>query len=376
MLTGAASFGAVTTSVSAAREAASGAHVASPAAQAQVAGAQARAAAATTLLTGSSASSSAPSTSIDALVTASERLADAGKGTPDQTTFATISGAQQALPPYAAAISAAATAAGSGTTPTTAANTVRAGDEALTAATTPLQGLVTEQLSKVSDAKSLSTLAAALPIVVGGAATMFLVTSMFWLARKTHRLVNAPLLVGTLIVAGTTAFSTAATLQSANVVNAASTSADSVAAHGVLLASAHEARAAELQSVLPGTSTQAQAASALAKTADARVGSLLSASELAGGGAPQAWADYQSAQQQALATVGSDRAKAATTATTTAATAFNAFVKQVPATGATMQNDTTAPDAADIWPWLALLAGLSGGALAWVGLDRRLKDYR
>ncbi len=41
-----------------------------------------------------------------------------------------------------------------------------------------------------ASAESLSTLAAALPIVVGGAATMFLVTSMFWLARKTHRLVN------------------------------------------------------------------------------------------------------------------------------------------------------------------------------------------
>ena len=59
------------------------------------------------------------------------------------------------------------------------------------------------------------------------------------------------------------------------------------------------------------------------------------------------------------------------------ATAFAAFVTAVgPVTAVTAQPDPNTLDAGNTWPWMALLAGLGGGSLAWIGLDRRLKDYR
>ena len=44
--------------------------------------------------------------------------------------------------------------------------------------------------------------------------------------------------------------------------------------------------------------------------------------------------------------------------------------------GVVQDADPNTLDAGNTWPWMALLAGLGGGSLAWIGLDRRLKDYR
>lgn len=375
-LTGVASYAAVTAGNASAHQAAWSAHIAETGAQAQVAVAQSRAAAATALLTTSSSTATTnTTTAIEALVTASDRLAAAADASLDADSFAAISTAQQALPPYAAALGSATTAAaanGAGAAgATTAATRLRAADEAVVEATTPLQGLVRQQLTAVDDAQTLASLATALPIVVGGAATALLAGSMVWLARKTHRVINPPLLVGTLLVAGTTLFSAAAAVHSSGVASGASIDAATLQSRAVMLAAAHEARAAELQSVLPGSTAQVQAAGQEAADAVTRVDTSI---RDAGGAA---WVDYVAAQKQTLAAAPTDRAKAATNATTTSATAFAAFVTAVgPVTAVTAQPDPNTLDAGNTWPWMALLAGLGGGSLAWIGLDRRLKDYR
>ena len=208
-----------------------------------------------------------------------------------------------------------------------------------------------------------------MPIVVGGAATVLLVGSMVWLARKTRRVINPPLLIGTVLVAGTTVFSAGAAVQSSVVVGGAADGATALKSQSVVLAAAHEARAAELQSALAGSTAQVQAAGQQAQDAAARA-------DAAGAAANPAWATYVQSQKQTLSAAPNDRAKAVTNATTTSATAFAAFVKEAGAVTATAHNDAGAPAAGSTLPWLALLAGLGGGSLAWIGLDRRLKDYR
>lgn len=376
VLTGAASYGAMTASDASARSSAVAARIATTTADAQVAMAQARSAGATSLVTTSAGSDTAAATAIESLSRAADRLADAGAQAPDEATRLPISRAQHALPAYAAAAASAAARSTDSASAGAAAGQLRAGDTALSEATNPLQKLVDDQLAAVASAQSLSTAIALLPVVVGGGATIALVGSMVWLARKTHRVINPPLLFGTLLVAGTTVFSAGIAAESAQIVSSAGQSTEAIRAHGLVLAAAHEARAAELAAVLPGTSAQVAEASARATTADARVSTLLNSTrDLAGSAALQAWTTYEATQRQlVLGQVGTDRGKAVNASTGQASTEFTAFVEMLGSTSATDQ--VAAPDAGNVLPWLALLTGLGGGAFAWAGLDRRHKDYR
>ncbi|WP_217996681.1 hypothetical protein, partial [Piscicoccus intestinalis] len=139
-------------------------------------------------------------------------------------------------------------------------------------------------------------------------------------------------------------------------------------------AAAGQARAAELSAVLPGADVAAS--STAANDARNRVDSLLAAGPTAfPDNIATSWRSYAAQSGQVLGTAGSNATAAATAATTTSAAAYSAFAAELPAVN-TSAPDPATPDPAAPWAWLSLLAGIAGGVLAWIGLDRRLKDYR
>lgn len=124
--------------------------------------------------------------------------------------------------------------------------------------------------------------------------------------------------------------------------------------------------------MLPGA--DAAAASAAARDANTQVEAALTGSgELAGN--VSTWTVYANRQQTVLEGATADRAQAAQAATTSSANAYDAFVAALPAVETSAQAPTGPPEGTP-WAWLALLTGIAGGSAAWIGLDRRLKDYR
>lgn len=370
-LTGAASYGAVTANESAAHESAVAANIAMKTSGARVAIAQARAATATSVLTASPDSGPALTSAATALSQAADLLGDAGAQTSDETVATQLSQAQQALPAYAATAASAVTRSPGSAGAEGPGSQLRAGDAALTTAIEPLPGLVNGTLQSALDGQGTATAIALLPVLVGGGATIVLAGSMVWLARKTHRIVNPPLLLGTLLLAATTVASAGTAAQSAQIVTAAGQSAQATQTHGSILAAAHEARAAELAAVLPGTTAQATDAVAEASTASEAVAGLLAS---ASPEVIQAWTTYTTTQKGVLDQVASNRTAAVNASTGQASTDFAAFLEKLGTVSAPAE--VSPPNAFTPLAWLALLAGLGGGALAWSGFDRRLKDYR
>lgn len=360
VLTGAASFGAITIGESTARTDAATLATASSATRAltdiDVARGQA-----TSAYLGASGASAADvqeavadaAVSLAALRPASEQSA------------AAVEQAQRALTGYAATSS---TAVSAGSTDRAAGQRLQAADAALAQATNTVSQLAFEGRTTTG-----STVATLLPILVGGAGTVLLAGTGVWLARKTRRVINPPLLVGTLLVAGSLALGVVATAAPATAISAEA-GTGYLSDTAAVRAAAGQARAAELSAVLPGADVAAS--STAANDARNRVDSLLAAGPTAfPDNIATSWRSYAAQSGQVLGTAGSNATAAATAATTTSAAAYSAFAAELPAVN-TSAPDPATPDPAAPWAWLSLLAGIAGGVLAWIGLDRRLKDYR
>lgn len=361
VLSGAASFGAITIGENAARTSATTMTTASAATRALSDIGTARAQASTAYLGGRGVTAADVQNGLGsaAVSLAAVRTADVGLAGEIEST-------QRALTSYSAAAGMA-VKAGSGDTG--AGQNLAVADGTLARSANVLERLAFG--SGTANTTTAAWAAALLPLAVGGAATALLVGTGVWLARKTRRVINPPLLVGTLLVAGSLAIGVAATALPA-------TAVDQQAGNGYLapaavaLAAGSQSRAAELAAVLPGADVAA--ASAAAADARTQVETTLTGSGQLAGNASM-WTAYGDRQSAVLQQATSDRAAAAQSATTTSRTAYEAYVAALPAVD-THAAAPSAPPEGTPWAWLALLTGIAGGALAWIGLDRRLKDYR
>lgn len=363
VLTGAASFGSVLYGESAARSAADTLATSASATRAATAVADARAVAATAHLRAGSNSTQAVTTAL-----ADATAALAAVRTQDDELADQVVTAQRALPAFTVAAVAAVTPAG-GTPDAAAGEQLRSADAALSEQT---EVVTTLAASAGQQSVRPAQLMTALPLGIGGAAAVLLVGTGWWLARKTRRVVNPPLAVGTLLVIGAAGLGVAATLLPSGAVIASSNTgylSPSATAHQ----GAAQARAAELSALLP--SADVASATSAANDADARVQQVLTQDEAIGASSGAAWRTYAQAQVQVLSQVGSNRSTAITTSTGSGAGAFERFTASLPRVDANAALPTRS-DAGAPWAWLALLGGVAGGALAWIGLDRRLKDYR
>ncbi len=276
-----------------------------------------------------------------------------------------VAAAQRALPAYAVAAAAAVTDSGASPDAASGQALVRA-DSTLAEQTAVITQLATQgrETSRAPQAVAL------LPLVLGGAATALLAGAGWWLARRTHRVINPPLAVGTLLVAGATALGVGATVQPL-MAAAAPAQTGSLSSAAAAREAGAEARAAELAALLPG----ADIANATADSdrAGARVEAALTADSALGSASTTTWSTYDQVRARTLAQATSERTSAATSATTTGQNSYAAYRASLPAVTA---NPALPAGGATPWAWLALLAGIGGGSLAWIGLDRRLKDYR
>lgn len=360
VLTGAASFGAITIGESTARTDAATLATASSATRALTDIDVARGQATTAYLGASGASAADVQEAVgDAAVSLAALRPES------EQSAAAVQQAQRALTGYAAVAS---TAVAGGSTDTAAGQQLQAADAALAQATNTVSQLAYEGRTTTG-----STVATLLPILVGGAGTVLLAGTAVWLARKTRRVINPPLLVGTLLVAGSLALGVVATAAPATAISAEA-GTGYLSDTAAVRAAAGQARAAELSAVLPGADVAAS--STQAEDARNRVDSLLAAGPTAfPDNIATSWRSYAAQSGQVLGRAGSDATAAATAATTTSAAAYSAFAAELPAVNTSAPAPAT-PDAATPWAWLSLLAGIAGGVLAWIGLDRRLKDYR
>lgn len=363
VLTGAASFGSVLYGESAARSAADTLATSASATRAATAVADARAVATAAHLRAGSGSTQAVT---NALADAAAALA--AVRTQDDELADQVVAAQRALPAFTAAAVAAVTPAG-GSPDDGAGQQLRSADAALSEQTEVVTTLAAQaEAGSVRPAQLMTVL----PLGVGGAATVLLLGTGWWLARRTRRVVNPPLAVGTLLILGATGLGIAATLLPSGAVSASSATgylSTSATAHQ----GAAQARAAELSALLP--SADVAAATSTAKDADTRVQQALAGDEAIGASSGATWRIYAQLQGQVLAQASANRSTAISTSTGAGAEAFERFTASLPRVDANAalptRSDTGAP-----WAWLALLGGVAGGALTWVGLDRRLKDYR
>lgn len=287
---------------------------------------------------------------------------------PGADTEQVIATAQRAFAAYGAAAPAA--VAAGGPQDSAAARSLHTADAALADAMTSLR---TTTQTQGTDAATTGLYATALPILVGGASLVLLVGTGWWLARRTRRVINPSLATGTLLVALTTAAGIAGAAGPANALAGAGETGYLAPAYTAGAAAA-DARAAELSALLPGATVSA--ATTQAQDANSRVSNAIT-----GNGVTQqartAWSDYLVAQQRSLSAAATNRTTAISTATTSGQTTYAALAQALPIDAA-QATDAAIPDVGDgtPWPWLALLAGIAGGSLAWIGLDRRLKDYR
>lgn len=203
-----------------------------------------------------------------------------------------------------------------------------------------------------------------LVLLIGGGSTIGLGMASWWLARKTHRIINPGLAVATVMTAGLTFFTLVPSARPGYQAGGAVEEAKSVAA---LRDNAYAARAAEVQRLMPGTDTaEAERVWQERRTDVARglrtglAGPWAAYSELHG---TLAAADTPAERAEAMAGSGE---------------AFDTFMDAVDRQAAASQRrvDQAVTQPATITAGVALAAGLSAAALAWAGVGRRLEEYR
>lgn len=254
------------------------------------------------------------------------------------------------------------------------------GGQASSAVLTPLATVATANLDRLTDGAGVTTRAWGRPsvLVVGGLSTLGLALASWWLARKTHRIVNPGLAAAGVITAGLTLLAVNPGLLIGDGANDAVAQARSTQS---LTTELHDLRRAELGGLLPGGDPSA--AQSTWTTQAAQISQQL---RLTSGAQPRvktdppapverAWADYQAAhaklitadspsrrieQLRAGDTALSDVFKAAATASSQAANTLDGAVGRPALIGSGG----------------ALAAGLLAAMLAWMGIGRRLQEYR
>ncbi len=240
---------------------------------------------------------------------------------------------------------------------------LKAADEARANVLTRMDTVATADLDRLRDGGGASSRPGGtlLVLLIGGGSTIGLGLASWWLARKTHRIVNPGLAAATLVTAGLTFLTLVPSARPGTDAGAAVNRATSVAA---LRDNLYAARVTELRPLLTGENTDAaweryhQAASRNL-TADVQ----------------DDWVDYRTYHQD-LRTAQGQNAKVSELARTTEA--FGSIVATVDANAADAQRglDRAVTVPATITAGVALGAGLLAGGLAWAGIGRRLEEYR
>lgn len=205
-----------------------------------------------------------------------------------------------------------------------------------------------------------------LVLLIGGGSTLGLGLASWWLARKTHRIVNPGLAAATLITAGLTFLTLVPSARPGNDASGAVDAAKSVAA---LRDSAYAARIAEVDRLLPGGSD----AGASEQTWQARTREV-NAALRRHGQLSNSWNDYANLHPRLAAASPGERPNVLAAS----GDAFGTFMAEVDRTVEQRQQgvDQSVTQPATITAGVALGAGLLAGGLAWAGIGRRLDEYR
>lgn len=234
----------------------------------------------------------------------------------------------------------------------------------------PIDRAVGAQRGQVDAAGTRQSLALIGGIAAGGLGTAALAGSAVWLARRTRRVVNPPL-VGATVLGVAVLVGTVGALVSAETTTtqaAAATAAGTT--NSTLLADAAALREAQLDGLLPTSAAGGGASSQQRDAVDAAMAK-------ADGPAQSAWSTYLASYDRTTAAAGSNRAGAVTEATTTGAQAFQRLVETLGGTPAPAAASTaTGSNIPGPLPWLLLAGGLGAGGLAVLGTARRLEEYR
>lgn len=203
-----------------------------------------------------------------------------------------------------------------------------------------------------------------LVLLIGGGSTVGLGLASWWLARKTHRIVNPGLAAATLVTAGLTFLTLVPSARPGNDASGAVEAARSIA---TLRDSAYAARTAELLRLLPDADPTLAERTWQARARE--VGNTLPDADLA-----DTWAAYTEAHTAVTAVSPAGRSEAMATS----GRAFEAFLADLDraATDRQRRVDQSVTQPATITAGVALSAGLLAGGMAWAGIGRRLDEYR
>lgn len=281
-------------------------------------------------------------------------------------TGSALSTAVQAVPRYAAVVTRA------GTDATGTASTYSGAAQLEKTWTEGVEGALSADRSVTQTTASAAGWPVRLWIVAGGGlGTAVLLGCTVWVARRTRRVINPPL-VGAVLLSGlVTAGAVAVTVSAASTASIAAEQVSSSPTERALVRDAsllRESQAEDLLGSATGASTTVPADAA------SRIDSSV---EVLSPEVRQAWTTYRASYARAQAA--DTPALASSEAATTGATSFDALMTALdqasPRWSAAAPGFESSP-ADGAWPWLLLGGGVAAGGLAVVGANLRLREYR
>lgn len=246
----------------------------------------------------------------------------------------------------------------------------RLGADAQTRILTPLQTVSAAGLTRLGSDDAVGGRAGgrALVILVGGLSTVALVLTSAWLARKTHRIVNPGLALATLLTLGVTAM---ATVPGISFGDSPEVSVRQATRVGQLSEQLYQLRRTELSSVLPGGDP-----AAAQREWQERSGQITGNARTMGSEFTAAWRAYTTQHAPLVDTRSPVTERvAALTASTEAFSNVLSVTRTAQAVAARGLTNSVG-DPAYLESGTALVAGLVAAGAAWVGIGRRLREYR
>lgn len=215
-----------------------------------------------------------------------------------------------------------------------------------------------------------------LVLVVGGLSTLGLALASWWLARKTHRIINPGLVGATVVTAGITVLAL-----SPPFVRDATTAINTAKDYDTAVTTVYDLRRAELNSLLPAGQALSPATwSTMSKQADDRLQGIRlipqSTRARMASEAAQDWGRYERAHETLTAptTSAATKAQQLQTGGDALSALFTAATDASQRTTADLNRAVGTPGL--LWSSATLAGGIAAGALAWAGVGRRLREYR
>ncbi|WP_328991043.1 hypothetical protein OG394_32790 [Kribbella sp. NBC_01245] len=221
-------------------------------------------------------------------------------------------------------------------------------------------------------------------VVAGGLLTLVVIGfALFWLARRSHRYANIPLVAAWLVVALTTIVGGSVLIGSSNAADEVrdTTYAGTIALSRARVA-AFDAKSNESLTLIARGSGAAFEKAWLTASNTTREQSGVAGTKVRGASAlTVSWNSYVAVHQEIRKLDDSGSWDRAVTLALNSPQAFNSFDK---ASGAALETTSNAArtdllsagNSLPVWAWLGLPIGLLVALLAWWGLSQRLEEYR